>query len=220
LALGKEQLGRALVEPPREPGELVIVLSHHPLHGGWLADEKEAVSWLHNHAHIHLFGHIHSAESEAARGGTGASFVRIATGAVHEEKSLERPMGHGYAIGSVFAETSGALQLRLWPRLWSPRHAGFVVDVHNVPRGREHVEHSLGVTLPATDSNIREHGGNLAPTILPIADEPKRTTPSSSPLLQMIEDAFERKRRLEAVGLPVHDILAEIRQLKSPSTNP
>jgi predicted phosphodiesterase len=168
LVLGKEQLARALVEPPIEPEELVIALSHHPLQGGWLADERSIVSWLRNHAHVHLFGHIHEAASEEARHGSGAGLVRVAAGAAHEEKGPPgMPAGHGYVIAKVLEDAQGGLRLCLWPRRWSLGHARFVVDVGNVPPGEVYAEHRLrlrlsGAGIASASDTSRAQGEALA----------------------------------------------------------
>jgi calcineurin-like phosphoesterase family protein len=109
LAVGNEQLGMGLLEPPM-PDELVIALSHHPLQGGWLADERMVARWLRTRVHVHLSGHIHDAFSEAARSGNGSLWVSITAGAAHAEaQPVGAPSGHGYAIGSVLADAAGVL---------------------------------------------------------------------------------------------------------------
>jgi formylglycine-generating enzyme required for sulfatase activity/3',5'-cyclic AMP phosphodiesterase CpdA len=221
LALGKEQVTRGLVEPPREPGELVIVMSHHPLQGGWLADEREMASWLSNRADVHLCGHVHEAASEDARSGSGSHFVRIAAGAAHADKQPSSlPASHGYNISSLFVKPDGKLCLRIWPRLWSAKHAGFVVDIHNVPRGQEYAEHSLRVALPTADAVQRADRGAAStahataslrvstPTHVPAVAHPPES------LAQVLKDALQRKQKLEAAGLPTDSVLAEIREFK------
>ena len=92
LWLGKQQLDMALFEPPIEPQDLTLILSHHPLHSHWMADEQNADAWIATHAHLHLFGHVHEADSEHARRGAGGQFVCVVAGAVHgEEMPAEAP---------------------------------------------------------------------------------------------------------------------------------
>ena len=55
--------------------------SHHPLTGGWLADEREVEAWLRRHAHVHLSGHVHEAASEHLRSGSGGELIRVTAGA-------------------------------------------------------------------------------------------------------------------------------------------
>jgi hypothetical protein len=146
LRLGKEGLARAFADPPRESGdELVIVLSHHTLREGWLADEQDASRWIQSRAHVHLAGQAHEAELELLRRGGGSGFVRIVAGAAHGEA---RPPGvapsHGYNLAAVYAAPGGGLVLRIWPRRWSDKHKQFRSDLDHTDEGRSFVEHELG----------------------------------------------------------------------------
>jgi predicted MPP superfamily phosphohydrolase len=147
LRLGNAQLVHAL-KPAIEPNELVVVLSHHPFRGGWLADEQNVDAWIRNHAHLHLSGHVHEANSEQARSGAGGLFVRVVAGAAHgEQLPAGIPSGHGYNLSAVFLSEDGQLVLRVWPRRWSDKHKRFTEDSDNVPTGQLYSEHPLRLTL-------------------------------------------------------------------------
>lgn len=146
LALGKAPLAQALTAPRPDPDELVIVLSHHPFRGGWLRDEKETDDWVRSHAHLHLFGHMHEAESEEARSGAGGAFVRVAAGAAHNDMSA--PAAHSYNIAAVVDGPGGELRLRLWPRRWSDKNKAFRPDTDNLPDGKMFTEHILHLRWP------------------------------------------------------------------------
>jgi 3',5'-cyclic AMP phosphodiesterase CpdA len=142
LRLGKEALARTLTGIGED--ELVIALSHHPFRDGWLADQREADSWLKGRAHVHLSGHVHEADSEETRGGFGTSLIRIAAGAVHGDKLPPGvPASHGYSFAAVIAGDDGALRLRVWPRRWSEKNKCFTVDTDNTPKDRPFAEHPL-----------------------------------------------------------------------------
>lgn len=141
LALGKTPLAEVLTAPPAEPDELVVILSHHPFRGGWLRDDKEIDAWVRSHAHLHLFGHVHEADSEEARSGAGGAFVRVAAGAAHNEQGA--PEAHGYNIAAVIRTANGDLRLRLWPRRWSTKNKAFRPDTDNLPDGQIFAEHAL-----------------------------------------------------------------------------
>lgn len=144
LWLGKQQLDMALFEPPIEPQDLTLILSHHPLHSHWMADEQNADAWIRNHAHLHLFGHVHEADSEHARRGAGGQFVRVVAGAAHgEQLPAGASAGHGYNIAAVFLTEDGQLVLRVWPRRWSDKNKLFVADHENIPQGESFAEHHL-----------------------------------------------------------------------------
>ena len=146
LALGKAPLAQVLTAPPPDPDELVIVLSHHPFHGGWLMDEKETAGWVRSHAHLHLFGHVHEASSKEARSGAGGAFVSVAAGAAHGEKNA--PAAHGYNIAAVMRGPGSELRLRLWPRRWSAKNKAFRPDTDSLPDGQMFAEHTLRLRWP------------------------------------------------------------------------
>jgi len=149
LRLGKAQIDRGLREPARE-GELIVVLSHHPLRSGWLADEKEVDGWIKSSAHVHLSGHVHEADFEFAGSGSGKSLLRVVAGSVHGEKNgPDVPAGHGYSFGAVLRGEGGKAVLRVFPRKWSDRKKEFQLDVDNVPAEPSFAEHALPIKLPA-----------------------------------------------------------------------
>jgi 3',5'-cyclic AMP phosphodiesterase CpdA len=147
LRLGKEQLARAFTDPPPEDNELLVVLSHHPFQDRWLADQREADSWVRSHGHLHLSGHVHEADTEELRSGGGSSLLRIVAGAVHGDKlPPDIPAGHGYSLASVLLTDEGALRLRVWPRRFSDKNKDFRPDVDNIrdaSSGRTYAEHEL-----------------------------------------------------------------------------
>lgn len=151
LRIGKEQLAKAFTAD-RGPDELVVVLSHHPLRKGWLGDEGYADAVIRNQAQAHLSGHVHEAETEAARSGAGGSFVRVTAGAAHNEQlPAWVPQTHGYSYGQVRRE-AGKVVLRIYPRHWSAPKTRFVLDVNSVPDAEggqqpTFAEHPLAVTL-------------------------------------------------------------------------
>jgi hypothetical protein len=155
LRLGNAALAATLSGADRSR-ELVLVLTHHPLRDGWLADQRDADRWLQSRAHIHLFGHIHEADAEHALSGSGAGLIRVAAGAVHGDLLPPGvPASHGYSIGAVVAAADGSLRLRIWPRRWSEQNKDFRVDVSNVPEGRPYAEHVLRASI------LRNPGGAL-----------------------------------------------------------
>lgn len=147
LALGREQLVRAL-HPPAAEDELLVILTHHPLRD-WVADHAYADGWLRNNAHVHLSGHVHEADSEEARSGTGGQFVRVVAGAAHGEAMPEAwiPATHGYSFGEVRRGDGDRLMLRVHPRLWSEPRKKFLLDVHHAIEGATYAEHELRLRL-------------------------------------------------------------------------
>jgi tetratricopeptide (TPR) repeat protein len=172
LRLG-EQLVRSIKNPPVELDELVVVLTHHPTLGAWLADERRVEAWLENRAHVHLSGHVHDEASEKARSGMPGPFVRVTAGASHRVQtpvsvgSWPTPVStptsmrasasgfapsFGYNLSSILRNDDGSLVLQVWPRAWSPRNMAFWSDPENLPEGRMEVEHPLRIQLSPPSS--------------------------------------------------------------------
>ena len=146
LRVGKEQLAIGLSRHGVHPGELSIILSHHPLN--WLGDYQEVASWIRARGDIHLSGHIHEGESEKLRKGGGVDLVSVVAGAVHGE--VHDVTGHGYSVASIVARADGLLVLRIWPRSWSQANKDFRVSIDQIPEGAVFAEHKLRCKLPNT----------------------------------------------------------------------
>jgi 3',5'-cyclic AMP phosphodiesterase CpdA len=144
LWLGKEALAQAFVEPPLADDELVIVLSHHTLREGWLGDEQDASRWIKSQAHIHLAGHVHEADQEQARRGSGGGLVRIVAGAAHADAPMRGAApDHGYNLAAVYPAEEGGLVLRVWARRWSDKNKEFRTDDDDVVPGQAYAEYPL-----------------------------------------------------------------------------
>lgn len=192
LYLGRRQLSMAL-DKRIEEGELVMVLSHHPFSGGWLADERDADAWIRNNTHIHLSGHVHDADTEAARKGSGGMFVRIVAGSVHgDQMPKDVPASHGYSFGAVVVTDEGKPRLRIWPRRWSSKQTRFILDAESVPDDETYAEHELRLKLPppvatpALDPPLATATPMNGPAALaPSAQAPQK--PASAPASDAVE---------------------------------
>jgi calcineurin-like phosphoesterase family protein len=152
LRLGQRAIASTL-STNLEDNELVLVLSHHPLRSDWLDDGREADRWLKGRAHIHLFGHVHEADLEEARAGSGQQLIRIAAGAVHgEQQPAGVPPDHGYSVAAIYPHKDRELLLRVWPRRWSDQNKEFRADVHNLPKERDCAEHVIAGIQLATSA--------------------------------------------------------------------
>ena len=152
LCLGGGPLARA--ESAIGAGELVVVLTHHPLRGGWLADEHDADAWMRANAHVHLTGHVHDAAAESARAGAPGPCVWIAAGA----SSPEAPAGPlGWSLASVVRAPDGALAVRVAPRRWSGNHKRFVSDEEALRDRRAFAEHALRLRLAPAVAGAASH---------------------------------------------------------------
>lgn len=150
LRLGKAQLAAALER--KDDDEFILVLSHHPFSGGWLADEVEADRWIRNGAHLHLFGHVKDAASQRARTGAGGDFLRIAARAAH--RNADEPADHGYSVGAVIRREDESLAVRVWPRRWSDPNKDLRDDVDSVGDGIRYAEHPLRLRISRTPASV------------------------------------------------------------------
>jgi len=144
LRLGRQALTEAITPPPRAEDELAIVLSHHPLYGGWLADEKDLVAWMNGHAHVHLHGPVPDPVPGQTRSSEDVKFVRVVAGAPHRGPSEPR---YGYNVGAILRMPGGEVLLRVWPRRWSQQHKSFRQDEDYLLGGRAYTEHQLRVRV-------------------------------------------------------------------------
>lgn len=179
LRLGKQQITSAVL-PRRAENEVVMVLSHHPFKG-WIADARDADAYLTGSVQVHLFGHVHDAETEASRNGAGAGLLRITAGAAHGEAMPEAwiPASHGYSFGALIADAAGALSVRVWPRRWADKRKEFRVDNEAVPDGERYATHPIDVRLPRARvvPSSAEHG-NVA--VFSAGPNQHRTTKSEA----------------------------------------
>ncbi len=143
LRLGTRQLTTAFTEPDVGPDEVVIVLSHHPLQGGWLQDEAEATSWIHRHAHLHLSSHVHDrAISVRVSRNDDTHLASLTAGAYHEKTSHEGVLQYGYSLGTLMP-SKDVLRLTAWPRTWSNVQGNFTSDSSNTHIGWTNTEFDL-----------------------------------------------------------------------------
>ena len=164
LQVGKQQIGTLSTDDSSAGNSAVIVLSHHPL--DWLRDRETVTPMIKRHAHLHLCGHIHTADNEHARSGAGSDLITICSGAAHNtfywkqrrpswfayvaakwwpdiEEPVKLTAGHGYSFGSIGVCDLGKFHVRVWPFRWSERRGDFRLDVDNVEPDRPFANHRL-----------------------------------------------------------------------------
>jgi hypothetical protein len=133
LRLGNSQLTAGFIDERIDKDELVISLSHHPLAGGWLTDQRIVRGEVRKYAHVHLSGHVHDPDSASWRGGGGGDMTYVTAGAVHEDpRPADDPARHGYNFGAIHLSSSGGLELRVYPRRYSDKNRDFRLDIENL----------------------------------------------------------------------------------------
>lgn len=123
-AVGGDDMGRlqggilplkeALSEPALLPGEIVLVLSHHPLQGGWLLDEDDLRPWLDGFASLLLSGQTHGEQTNP----------RHAAGPVPLSSGRDASGAPAYSIGAIVREGQRT-SVREWRRRWSQEAGRF-----------------------------------------------------------------------------------------------
>ena len=175
LRIGKQQLESGL--RLKKAGDLVVVMTHHPTTGAWIADEAELANRILADADVHLSGHIHEPSSESAQSGSGLQIVRVSAGAVHEHGSSGGPRPYDFSIGAVVRK-GRRLSLLIYPRRYSGLE--FRVAADSVPRGLDHAEHRLSGAVGPRRSPAPQHAPNqahvrAAPTLSEYLDALRQT---------------------------------------------
>jgi hypothetical protein len=137
LMLGLKQTVYTL---PHNLTDLVILLTHHPIRP-WLREHEDVEVRLRSRAHIHLYGHAHVQDTIVVQPGGEDGWLKICAGAVHAEE--DQAIRHGYNFGAVEADPDGHLYVTIWPRRWSNRHRGFIVDAENAEQEQLSARHRL-----------------------------------------------------------------------------
>lgn len=144
LRLGREQITRSILNPLPLPNEVVLVLSHHPFVGGWLADEEQVSLAVRNHTDAHLSGHVHVADMEGVRAAAGRTFVRLVAGAAHGDSLPSGvPPEHGYSFAAIIRTKKNQILLRQWPRRWSNRNQIYLTHIDITLRNKNFAEYEL-----------------------------------------------------------------------------
>ena len=205
---GALRVGTAALERARAtiaPGELVVVLAHHPVRGGWLGDERDAEAWMSANAHVLLTGQVHDAFAEEARAGHPGPYVWIAAGA-SPATSLQGESGRrmGWSFSRVVRAPDGAISVQVAPRRWSPGRRRFLADDEILRDGSPFSERPLRLRLgapprripsPPPTTRIVRTGRSQAPSGAP----PPLPPPLPSTL------AAPPRNRAAPVGAPAHE---------------
>lgn len=192
LEIGDRQR-RLLLEPPPEAGELIVALQHHPVAQPglpWLKtdEDREHDRWLAGHTHLLLCGHVHDPALDVVHGsGAARAHYRLVAGAAHDEKSVPRKLvRHAYNVASVARDAAGALWLRVWPRVWSPKNADFRLDTDSVPPGAQFVERPL--VVHGFEAGVGSATGATAPAAIGPTAQPVPVE-SPAPLVSDVKNA-------------------------------
>ncbi len=123
LALGQPQI-TAVKKLLLDESRIVVLLSHHPFAGGWLADADDATRALAARAALHICGHVHDASLVSIENSSGQRFTTLWAGATQQAGS---DVNHKFALCSL-VDHGGRLAVDYWPLVWNGKNDKFVPD--------------------------------------------------------------------------------------------
>jgi Inner membrane component of T3SS, cytoplasmic domain/Calcineurin-like phosphoesterase len=204
LAIGMVQVSETL-QGIRD-NEIVFVLAHHPFGKEWFADDETVRPFVFSRATVDLTGHIHNANGQYVASAAGVRHIHLGAGSVHGEmESAGEVVSHGYSFGGIVVK-DGDLQLRVWPRRWSPRSGIFVADSENSgPAG--YAEYPITVGRRALEVKRRRfllsvtHGPD-AGKILPLERTSYLLGRDRAALLRLPQDGHTSRRHASLLVTP------------------
>lgn len=111
---------------PRNEGEELVVLSHHPLN--WLRDSEDARRYVRSRARVFVSGHEHNPSLQVENIKDGQDLMLLASGATTPPKA---EAGYGYTYNLLifdWSEETDGLMVTTIPRAWSYDDTDFVAD--------------------------------------------------------------------------------------------
>lgn len=109
---------------PREVGEELVLMSHHPLE--WLRDSEETVQFVKSRARVFMFGHEHTASVEVEALADDADLLTISAGAAVPPYAERALVGYTYNLISFdWDEPNDGLAVKICARKWNPMTTSF-----------------------------------------------------------------------------------------------
>lgn len=142
LQIGKRQL-QAVLES--FTATFRVVVGHHPISGGWLADERYCQPALQRSADIYMHGHIHLQGSHSEASPTTDGLLTIRAGASHAAQS--EPATHSYQLVTFELDDDGRRSISVLPRRWVAPAFAYRSDAEVTG---ERSDGTMFYTLPST----------------------------------------------------------------------
>ncbi|KQV53303.1 hypothetical protein ASC95_11180 [Pelomonas sp. Root1217] len=111
---------------PRDDGEEVIVLIHHPLH--WFKDSDAVSTYLKSRIRLLITGHEHNPRVAKETIEEGADFMTLAAGAAVPSRSETAYVFTYNVIEFDWDKDSDGLAVTIHPRVWNPKMTRFEAD--------------------------------------------------------------------------------------------
>lgn len=112
---------------PRDKGEEVIVLVHHPLH--WFKDSEAVSIYLKSRTRMLITGHEHNPRVSKETIEDGTDFMTLAAGAAVPSKSEAAYVFTYNVIEFDWDHATDGLAVTIHPRVWNPKMTRFEADV-------------------------------------------------------------------------------------------
>jgi len=111
---------------PRENGEEIVALIHHPLN--WFKDKAQVSDYLRSRARVLVSGHEHNPKVVVDQFEEGADFLMLAAGATVPSRSEAVYVFTYNIIEFDWDPDSDALKVTMHPRVWNPQKTQFEMD--------------------------------------------------------------------------------------------
>ena len=135
-----DQKGRLLLGArqhvlPRNPGEELVVLCHHPLN--WLQDSEDARRYVRSRARVFVCGHEHQPSVKTKAVSNNGDLVMLSAGATVPPKA-EGDYNYAYNL-LIFDWDADAdnLKMTILPRSWVPEDTRFDADTINFEASKQ-----------------------------------------------------------------------------------
>lgn len=111
---------------PRENGEEIVALIHHPLN--WFKDKVQVSDYLRSRTRVLVSGHEHNPKVIVEKFEKGADFMMLAAGATVPSKSEAVYVFTYNIIEFEWDADRDALKVTMHPRVWNPQKTRFELD--------------------------------------------------------------------------------------------
>ena len=187
---GKLLLGARQRVLPRNPGEEIVVLCHHPLH--WLRDSEEARRYVRSRARIFISGHEHTPQLRIDPIGEGCDLMMLEAGAAVPPEANERYTFTYNILEFSWESESDGLKVTVHPRIWSGEGTQFEANTK--------LKSSSGLSFTLACPNFRS-GAAVRPSI----GKPESQEPPSGPPVEPVHEAVKAVTIPEQGGKTVTD---------------
>ncbi len=123
---GKLILGARQRVLPKNPGEEIIVLCHHPL--DWLQDGEEAKTYIESRARVFISGHEHDPSLKIINVEDGCELMMLASGATVPPDSDDKFTFTYNVLEFDWDEKQDGLAVTVHPRAWDRKSTKFAAD--------------------------------------------------------------------------------------------